>query len=70
MQILLQVSFLPRDSGNAGLQEEARKLGLEPRYIYRVTQVPPPYLALKFPPILYLSFMESLRWPTWVKAGR
>ena len=41
LQISLQVSFLPRDSGNEGLQEEARKLGLEPRYIYRVTQVPP-----------------------------
>lgn len=40
MITLLQVSFLPRDNGNAALQEEARKLGLEPRYIYRVTQVP------------------------------
>ena len=37
--VFAQVSFHPRDSGNSRLQEEARRLGLEPRYVYRVTQV-------------------------------
>ena len=33
------MSCQPRDAANAQLQEEARKLGLEPRFVYRVTQV-------------------------------
>jgi len=33
------VSCHPRDSANQGEQAEARRLGLEPRYVYRVTQV-------------------------------
>ena len=32
-------SFQAKSEGNAGRQEETRRLGLEPRYVYRVTQV-------------------------------
>ena len=62
MITLLQVSFLPRDNGNAALQEEARKLGLEPRYIYRVTQVPVRFLILfYFANFLCYRFLALMR---------